>query len=224
MDLKNFKQLQEEVAQILGESLDEASSEKNFHKSLPAPLAKNKRIKKLLAKAGRPGIETRLHKLHKDIENASSKADRDHSDSQMQKLVDRLKKHADKKDEGDKDDKRKSKRAHHVAKASGGGDRPGAASKANGGNARGGGVHHPFKRRANLGPGPKGKHHDQTKYWKCSCPDGAYKKCICKGKKGETKKITIKKDYHRAYNRIYHKWRAGQGGAVTGRLGGKAHG
>lgn len=123
-----------------------------------------------------------------------------------------------------------------------GGREKGVAGGATGGKAGGekrgkeksgagsaGGRHHPFKRSANLGPGPRDRHHDETKCWKCSCPDGSYypNKCTCrstgKGKNcppaGRVKKITIQKGYKKRYNDEYHAWRARQGGAVTARLG-----
>ena len=87
--------------------------------------------------------------------------------------------------------------------------------------------HFPFKRNANLGPGPRGDHHDETKCWKCKCgnvySDGC--NCVASGNgencpdKGTTKKISYKKEYKRSYNNEYHAWRAKQGGAVTKRLG-----
>jgi hypothetical protein len=87
--------------------------------------------------------------------------------------------------------------------------------------------HFPFKRNANLGPGPRGDHHDETKCWKCKCgnvySDGC--NCVASGTgencpdKGTTKKISYKKEYKRSYNNEYHAWRARQGGAVTRRLG-----
>jgi hypothetical protein len=87
--------------------------------------------------------------------------------------------------------------------------------------------HFPFKRNANLGPGPRGDHHDETKCWKCKCgnvySDGC--NCVASGNgencpdKGTTKKISYKKEYKRSYNNEYHAWRAKQGGAVTRRLG-----
>jgi hypothetical protein len=87
--------------------------------------------------------------------------------------------------------------------------------------------HYPFKRSPNLGKGPRGEHHDETKCWKCNCPNGAYGGCECtstgKGKNcppaGTEKTITIKPAYKRQYNREYHKWRREQGGRVTARLG-----
>lgn len=93
--------------------------------------------------------------------------------------------------------------------------------------AKGGRRHFPFKRNANLGPGPRGDHHDETKCWKCKCgnvySDGC--NCIASGNgencpdKGTHKKISYKKSYKRSYNNEYHAWRARQGGAVTRRLG-----
>lgn len=87
--------------------------------------------------------------------------------------------------------------------------------------------HFPFKRSANLGPGPRGGHHDETKCWKCKCgnvySDGC--NCVASGKgencpkKGTMKKISYTKDYKRKYNDEYHNWRAKQGGRVTQRLG-----
>jgi hypothetical protein len=87
--------------------------------------------------------------------------------------------------------------------------------------------HFPFKRNANLGPGPRGEHHDETKCWKCKCgniySDGC--NCISSGNgencpdKGTHKKISYDKGYKRDYNNQYHAWRARQGGAVTRRLG-----
>lgn len=87
--------------------------------------------------------------------------------------------------------------------------------------------HFPFKRNANLGPGPRGSHHDETKCWKCKCgnvySDGC--NCVASGSgencpdKGTVKKISYKKEYKRGYNNEYHAWRAKQGGAVTRRLG-----
>jgi hypothetical protein len=87
--------------------------------------------------------------------------------------------------------------------------------------------HFPFKRNANLGPGPRGDHHDETKCWKCKCgniySDGC--NCIASGNgencpdKGTHKKISYNKGYKRDYNNEYHAWRAKQGGAVTRRLG-----
>jgi len=87
--------------------------------------------------------------------------------------------------------------------------------------------HFPFKRSANLGPGPRGRSHDETKCWKCKCgnvySDGC--SCVASGKgancpdKGTIKKIKYKKDYKRTYNDEYHAWRAKQGGRVTQKLG-----
>jgi hypothetical protein len=87
--------------------------------------------------------------------------------------------------------------------------------------------HSPFKRNSNLGPGPRGAHHDQTKCWNCKCGnvynDGC--NCVASGRgencpdKGTTKKISYTKSYKRDYNNEYHAWRAKQGGAVTKRIG-----
>ena len=87
--------------------------------------------------------------------------------------------------------------------------------------------HFPFKRSSNLGPGPRGTHHDETKCWKCKCgnvySDGC--NCVSSGRgencppKGTLKKISYTKDYKRTYNDEYHAWRAKQGGRVTQRLG-----
>lgn len=87
--------------------------------------------------------------------------------------------------------------------------------------------HFPFKRSANLGPGPRGRHHDETKCWKCKCGNVYSDGCTCvssgKGEncpdKGTVKKIRYKKDYKRTYNDEYHAWRARKGGEVTRRLG-----
>lgn len=100
-------------------------------------------------------------------------------------------------------------------------------SQASSSTAKSGRRHFPFKRNANLGPGPRGDHHDETKCWKCKCgniySDGC--NCIASGNgencpdKGTHKKISFKKGYKRSYNNEYHAWRARQGGAVTRRLG-----
>ena len=90
--------------------------------------------------------------------------------------------------------------------------------------------HNPFKRNANLGTGPRGKHLDQTKCWKCKCGNvyGEGCNCVSSGSgancpdKGTTKHITYHKDYKHAYNNEYHAWRAKQGGAVTRRIGSKS--
>lgn len=87
--------------------------------------------------------------------------------------------------------------------------------------------HFPFKRSANLGPGPRNRHHDETKCWNCKCGNVYREGCRCaasgKGEncppKGTIKKISFKPGYKRAYNREYHMWRAKQGGRVTQRLG-----
>lgn len=116
------------------------------------------------------------------------------------------------------------KKERQDAEPSGGGSAtpkaPGAASKS---SRR----HFPFKRNANLGPGPRHDHHDETKCWKCKCgniySDGC--NCVASGNgencppKGTHKKISYNKSYKRDYNNEYHAWRARQGGAVTRRLG-----
>ena len=116
------------------------------------------------------------------------------------------------------------KKDRHDSEPSGGGSAtpkaPSAASK----SAR---RHFPFKRNANLGPGPRHDHHDETKCWKCKCgniySDGC--NCVASGNgencppKGTHKKISYNKSYKRDYNNEYHAWRARQGGAVTRRLG-----
>jgi hypothetical protein len=123
--------------------------------------------------------------------------------------------------------------AKHLAKkaapSSGGGDSAQTDKKGSqqSSASKSGRRHFPFKRNANLGPGPRGDHHDETKCWKCKCgnvySDGC--NCVASGNgencpdKGTTKKISYKKEYKRSYNNEYHAWRAKQGGAVTRRLG-----
>lgn len=104
---------------------------------------------------------------------------------------------------------------------------PASSSSSKPSAAKSGRRHFPFKRNANLGPGPRGSHHDETKCWKCKCgniySDGC--NCVASGNgencptKGTTKKISFNKSYKHDYNNQYHAWRAKQGGAVTRRLG-----
>ena len=173
------------------------------------------------AKANSARVASRLSKLRAQAKSETDSDKKDKIEKEIDTLSDTLKNRLGKKDKKKSAVAKKAKKS--TSSSSSGGSAP-STSKASGSAAGGAKTHSPFKRRSNLGPGPKGRHHDETKYWKCSCPDGAYKKCKCIGKKGEKKMITIKKGYHRAYNKIYHKWRAGQGGAVTGRQGGKASG
>lgn len=87
--------------------------------------------------------------------------------------------------------------------------------------------HFPFKRSSDLGPGPRGKKHRETKCWKCKCGnvyrDGCH--CVATGsgancpKKGTTKTISYTPSYKQAYNREYHAWRARQGARATQKLG-----
>lgn len=87
--------------------------------------------------------------------------------------------------------------------------------------------HFPFKRSSDLGPGPRGSKHRETKCWKCKCGnvyrDGCH--CVASGsgencpKKGTVKKISYKPSYKQAYNREYHAWRAKQGARATQKLG-----
>lgn len=139
------------------------------------------------------------------------------------------------KSDAKKADSKKSddKSASGASSGSSSGGKPGGKPGGKSGGGGGRSQHYPFKRSPNLGEGPRHTHHDETKCWKCSCANGGtYAKgpnngCIChssgKGDKcppaGTKKKITIKADYHRAYNDEYHPWRAAQGGAVTKRLG-----
>ena len=127
-----------------------------------------------------------------------------------------------------KSEKADSKKADvsSSASSSGGGSAKGAVSGGKAGGSRS--KHYAFKRSANLGTGPKGKHHDETKCWKCGCSGGIYTKgCMCtstgKGEDcptaGTKKKIKFHETEHRAYNKIYHAWRASKGGEVTRRLG-----
>jgi len=120
---------------------------------------------------------------------------------------------------------KKSLEKKKTAEPSGGGTA--SSPKAAAGASKAGRRHFPFKRNANLGPGPRGRHHDETKCWKCKCgniySDGC--NCVSSGsgencpEKGTTKKISYEKSYKRDYNNQYHAWRAKQGGAVTKRLG-----
>lgn len=87
--------------------------------------------------------------------------------------------------------------------------------------------HFPFKRSSDLGPGPRGRKHKETKCWKCKCGnvyrDGCH--CVASGsgpncpKKGTTKTISYTPSYKQAYNREYHSWRAKQGARATQKLG-----
>jgi len=119
----------------------------------------------------------------------------------------------------------KSKEKEKSKETAGGGSSS-APSKAPAGSSKGR-RHFPFKRSANLGPGPRGSHHDETKCWKCKCGN-VYKEgcnCVSSGSgencppKGTHKHITYHEGYKRPYNQEYHAWRARQGGAVTRRLG-----
>jgi hypothetical protein len=99
------------------------------------------------------------------------------------------------------------------------------------GMAKGNQDNYPFKHHHNLGPGPgtppesgvtkpRGpRNHKERGCWHCVCPNGTYSGCVCRGTgktsecpKGEIKHVPIKKQYHRAYNRVYHAWRAKHGG------------
>ena len=93
--------------------------------------------------------------------------------------------------------------------------------------------HHPFKRSANLGPGPLKTTHNQTKCWRCKCGDiyssdkdeGCH--CVSQGQgkncppKGTKKRIQVDYSYRQKYNKIYHKWRAGKGKEKAQRHGGE---
>ncbi len=71
-------------------------------------------------------------------------------------------------------------------------------------------------------------HHKEKKCWSCDCGPVYTAGCVCKSTgadpkkcpKGWTKNVKIKKDYRKAYNTMYHAWRANKGGAVTARLKG----
>lgn len=120
----------------------------------------------------------------------------------------------------------KSKKKSDAKKDAGSGSDSSSAKSAASTMAKGR-RHYPFKRSANLGAGPRGKHHDETKCWKCKCgnvySDGC--NCVSSGNgencpdKGTHKKISYTKSYKRAYNNEYHAWRAKKGGSVTRRTG-----
>jgi hypothetical protein len=102
------------------------------------------------------------------------------------------------------------------------------------GHSQGNQTNYPFKSHSSLGPGPGtppdsgvqhplpggGKrHHKEKGCWHCTCPSGTYHGCNCRGTgktadcpKGHIKKITIKPQYHRAYDKAYHKFQAKHGG------------
>ena len=131
------------------------------------------------------------------------------------------------KSKGRDSSRRRSGGAGAAAGIGGGGS---ASPKGGGGGGapQGGGrsKHFPFKRSANLGKGPLNQYHDETKCWKCKCGNIYSTGCRCIGtgksqdcKKGEVRQVSVDKPAKQAYNRLYHKWRAKQGGAVTGRLG-----
>jgi hypothetical protein len=110
---------------------------------------------------------------------------------------------------------------------------PAASAASAVGHAQGNQDNYPFKRHSNLGPGPgtppgvrvssplpnDGKRiHKEKGCWHCVCPGGTYAGCRCRGTgkddtcpKGHVKVITIRKDYHRAYNDEYHDWEAEHG-------------
>lgn len=87
--------------------------------------------------------------------------------------------------------------------------------------------HFPFKRSSDLGPGPRGRKHRETKCWKCKCGNVYRDGCHCtssgSGKncppKGTMKTISYTPSYKQAYNREYHAWRARQGARATQKLG-----
>ena len=123
----------------------------------------------------------------------------------------------------------------HGRAAGGGGDGGGGGGGGAPGGSGGHTTHNPFRNSPNLGKGPgsppghpevRGKvYHDQVKCWKCSCGDIYKDGCRCTGTgasddcpAGKVKKVKIKYGYRQAYNKQYHKWRSGQGGAVTGRI------
>lgn len=63
--------------------------------------------------------------------------------------------------------------------------------------------HYPFKRKPELGPGPRGGNNKKSGQYKCSC--GNYS-CKCSGPNGPVK-IKIDKGYKSAYNHAYKQWR-----------------
>lgn len=121
--------------------------------------------------------------------------------------------------------RKKSEKASAGGSSAAGGGGGGAQAKSGGG-----GKHYPFKRRKTIGLGPGTppgfsgtgpRRNTETKCWNCSCPEGTYAskgcKCTSSGsgkncpKAGTVKRIKIKQNYHQAYNRQYHPWRAKQG-------------
>jgi hypothetical protein len=167
----------------------------------------------------------------KKIMKAAAKAAKDNPQHKAKQADDEKKFQSAMKDiRGEMDKSHKKSLEKKSASSSGGsGDsKPAGRSGSTASSAsKSGRRHFPFKRNANLGPGPRGDHHDETKCWKCKCgniySDGC--NCVASGNgencptKGTTKKISYKKDYKKSYNDEYHAWRAKQGGAVTKRLG-----
>lgn len=85
------------------------------------------------------------------------------------------------------------------------------------GKSGGSSKYNPFKRKRNLGPGPRGHVHSQSGDWACD-KKGAYSQmCIgVKGEyKGEIRDIWIDSLYKKGYNSEYKAWL--KGGAPTGK-------
>lgn len=128
---------------------------------------------------------------------------------------------------GEMDKSHQKSDAKKKAAAPSGGSSTSSPSGKAGGATKGAGRHNPFKRSPNLGKGPRGRNHDETKCWKCKCgnvyADGC--DCVASGSgekcpdKGTEKHIKYDRGYKKKYNDDYHAWRAGKGGDVTRRLG-----
>lgn len=67
--------------------------------------------------------------------------------------------------------------------------------------------HNPFKRKANLGPGPRGHTHHRRRRWECN-GSGYEQTCIgiAEDNSGQVLRISIDPAYKATYNREYKQW------------------
>jgi len=212
----------------LTESEEISEAPRPMPKSHPSPKGLLSKGKDLPTRSGKSGMTMKAKKVMKAAA-AAAKDDPKHKEKQAgdeKRFQDVM------KDIRGEMDKSHQKSLAKKASPSSGGDGDSSKSQVRKGSqasstSKSGKRHFPFKRNANLGPGPRGQHHDETKCWKCKCgniySDGC--NCVSSGSgencpdKGTHKKISYDKGYKRDYNNQYHAWRAKQGGAVTKRLG-----
>jgi hypothetical protein len=208
----------------LVESGEISEAQRPMPKSHPSPKGLLSKGKDLPTRSGKSGMTMKAKKVMKAAA-AAAKNDPKHKEKQAndeKRFQDVMRDIRGEMDKSHQKSLAKKSTAADSSKSSSSG-----SAKASASTAKSGKRHFPFKRNANLGPGPRGHHHDETKCWKCKCgniySDGC--NCVSSGSgencpdKGTHKKISYDKGYKRDYNTQYHAWRAKQGGAVTRRLG-----